>query len=274
MSISEREEHHTENVPIPDNKVGSFVGFVLLSEPNWDKQRFVEDFKKEWGIVISEDEEAENPEDENKLLYAVVQGMRVMVGFIDAPVPNGEAEYWAKANFMWRDGEEIVKKHKAQLVVSIIWGDCLDIIEEAKLFVKLTVTALKQENALALYSEGAVYSPEMYCDFAEPMKYGEIPILNLVCLGIYGDENQIGAYTYGMRRFGKEEMETYVPRDQNTDLNDMRGFLADVANYVLSEDVTLNDGETIGFSPEQRLPITLSAGIAVDGNTLKIAYGE
>ena len=29
-----------------------------------------------------------------------------MVGFIDAPVPNGEAEYWAKANFMWRDGEE------------------------------------------------------------------------------------------------------------------------------------------------------------------------
>ena len=30
----------------------------------------------------------------------------------------------------------------------------------------------------------------------------------------------------------------------------------------------------IGFSPEQRLPITLSAGIAVDGNTLKIAYGE
>ena len=69
-------------------------------------------------------------------------------------------------------------------------------------------------------------------------------------------------------------METYVPRDQNTDLNDMRGFLADVANYVLSEDVTLNDGETICFSPEQRLPITLSAGIAVDGNTLKIAYGE
>ena len=48
MSISEREEHHTENVPIPDNKVGSFVGFVLLSEPNCDKQRFVEDFKKEW----------------------------------------------------------------------------------------------------------------------------------------------------------------------------------------------------------------------------------
>ena len=174
---------------------------------------------------------------------------------------------------MWRDGEEIVKKHKAQLVVSIL-GDCPDIIEKAKLYVKLTVTALKQENALALYSEGAVYSPEMYCDFAEPMKCGEIPILNLVWLGIYGDENQIGAYTYGMRRFGKEEMETYVPREQNTDLNNIRGFLADVVNYVLSEDVTLKDGETIGFTPEQRLPITLSEGIAVDGNTLKITYGE
>ena len=41
---------------------------------------------------------------------------------------------------------------------------------------------------------------------------------------------------------------------------------------VLEQDVTLRDGETIGFSEGQKLPITRSAGIWHDGMTLKIGY--
>lgn len=266
------EEHHGDNDFDYSKDIGSFAGFVLLSEPEWDKEKFVKDVKEEWGIEIVEGDHIEDHEDDGKLVYADVEGMRVIVGLIEAPVPNGEAEYWAQGNYMWREGVEIVKTHKAQLIVSIL-GDTEDIIAKAKLYVKLASSALNQENALAFYNEGAVFPPDMYRAFSEPMKNGELPYLCWIWFGIFGNEKEIGVYTYGLRRLGKQEMETYVPRG-NADLNRIRGFMLDIAAYVVSGNVTLRDGETIGFSAEQKLPIKLSKGIAVDGDTLKITYRE
>ena len=54
----------------------------------------------------------------------------------------------------------------------------------------------------------------------------------------------------------------------------LRRFLFDVAYYVLSGPVRLRAGETIGFSAQQRLAITRSPGIALDGMTLKIEYAK
>ncbi len=266
---SKNEAHHD---PESGKSAGNFAGFALLSEANWDKAQFIEELKDDWGIEITEGEHAEKSEDDNKLIYAEIEGLRAMVGFVEAPVPNGEAEYWAQGNYMWKEGVEVVKAHKAQLIISIL-GETTDIIAKGKLFVKLAATAMRQKNALAFYNDGAVFPPDMYREFCKPMKNGAFPVLNIVWFGIYGNDKEIGVYTYGMRRLGKEEMEVYVPRE-NADLNEIRGFLADIADYVIGQDVTLRDGETIGFSAEQKLPITLSRGIAVEGNTLKIAYGE
>lgn len=266
------EEHHEEKSSDHSKDIGSFAGFVLLSEPEWDKDKFLADFEEDWGIKISESDHVDDPNDDGRLVYADVEGMHIVVGLIEAPVPNGEAEYWTQGNYMWKEGVEIVKTHKAQLIVCILSGTD-DVLAKGKLYVKLAASALKQENALAFYNEGAVFPPDMYRAFCEPMKNGALPILNLIWFGIYGNDKEIGIYTYGMRRMGKEEMEVYVPKE-NADLNRIRSFLLDIADYVLSGNVTLKDGETIGFSAEQKLPITLSKGIAVDGDSLKIAYGE
>ena len=45
-----------------------------------------------------------------------------------------------------------------------------------------------------------------------------------------------------------------------------------MAAYVIEYDVTLNDGETIGFSAEDKHAITRSEGAALPGMTLKIEY--
>lgn len=267
-----KEEHHAQ--PLETGTfVGGFTGFALLSEADWDKERFIADFKDDWGIEIIERDSAENPDDDKTLIYAEIDGLNAMAGFVEAPVPNGEAEYWAQGNYMWKDGVDVVKTHKAQLIISV-FGQTDDIITKSMLFVKLAATAMKQKNAIAFYNDGAVFPPDMYRTFCEPMmKNGEFPLLNLVWFGIYGNEVETGIYTYGLRRLGKEEIEVYVPRE-TADLNEIRVFAANVADYVINENVTLRDGETIGFTAEQKLPIHLSKGIALDGNTLKIAYGE
>lgn len=257
-----REENHVVN----EVKAGEFAAFALLSKAAWDKEQFFADLNEEWGIEVSD----ENPGDD-KVVYVDVEGFRLIVAMMPMAVPNGEAEHYAKANYMWKDAENIVARHKAHLIVTVLGEG--DMLKRANVFVKICSSLLNQDNAVALYSEGAVYSPEMFRDFSGVLKddslSGEVPILNLVWFGIYGDGKISGVYTYGMRRLGKEEIEVYVPQKM-ADLNQIRSFLVSVAAYVIGEDVILRDGETIGFSAEQKLPIKLSPGIAVDGNTLKI----
>ncbi|MDE7230199.1 MAG: DUF4261 domain-containing protein [Oscillospiraceae bacterium] len=261
---SPKEENHVN----PDNSsnAGKFIGFVLLRENSWDKDKFFAEMKSEWGIEIEDD----HPEDSD-VVYVAAEGFRIIIGLMPTAIPNGEAEYFAKANYMWKDAEKVVARHGAHLLVTVM-GDG-DMMKRARLYVKVTASLLNQDTALALYSEGAVYQPEMFRDCAGMMKDNSmdkvLPILNLVWFGIYGDGKLSGVYTYGMRRFGKEEIEVYVPAAA-ADLNSIRNFLVSVAAYVIGEDVVLRDGETIGFSAEEKLPIKVSPGIAVDGSTVKI----
>ena len=52
----------------------------------------------------------------------------------------------------------------------------------------------------------------------------------------------------------------------------LHDFLYALASYVLDQDVTLNDGETIGFSAEEKLPITCGPGRSLDQTMLQISY--
>ena len=76
-----------------------------------------------------------------------------------------------------------------------------------------------------------------------------------------------------MKKFGRDEIEVYTDTEQ-ADFNEIHSFMLDIVTYILESDVTLNDGETIGFTEDQKLPITRSKGIALDGQTLKIGYGN
>lgn len=262
---SPKEENHV-NPNGEKSSAGKFIGFVLLIERSWSKEKFFADMKSEWGIELQN-----HTPDDDEMVYVEAEGFRIIIGLMPTAIPGGEAEYYAKANYMWKDAEKVVARHDAHLLVTVLGeGDMLD---RARLYVKVTSSLLKQDTALALYSEGAVYQPEMYCECADLIKDSSakdaVPILNLVWFGLYGDGKMAGVYTYGMRLFGKEEIEVYVPASA-ADLNGIRNFLVSVAAYVIGEDVVLRDGETIGFSAEEKLPIKLSPGLAVDGNTVKI----
>ena len=49
-------------------------------------------------------------------------------------------------------------------------------------------------------------------------------------------------------------------------------FMFSIEEYVLSEHVELKDGETIGFSEEQKLPISVGDGVSIKGITAKIGF--
>lgn len=80
------------------------------------------------------------------------------------------------------------------------------------------------------------------------------------------------AYTYGPEAFGHREIE--VLDAEGADARELWAFISSTASYVLECDRTLEDGQTIGFSENDKHAVTLSEGAALPGMTLKIAYGN
>ena len=72
-----------------------------------------------------------------------------------------------------------------------------------------------------------------------------------------------------MREFYRTEMEVL---NSVKSLEDIRSFLFNITHYVLKNDVTFKDGQTCGLSEKERIPISISKGKFVDGDTIKLAY--
>ena len=251
-----------------EKKAGTFVGFALLSDNSWDKEKYIRDLKEQWDITAEEkSDEERNPES----LVFDVGDMMAAVSLMPAPVPNGEAEECAKNNYMWPEAEKTAKEHKAHIMVAVI-GKEESLIERGKLYVKLLSVCCHQKNITGIYTSGVVFQPRFYEGFSGMMKEDSLPIYNWIWFGLYRTEKGISGYTYGMECFGKDEMEVL---DVDADPSKVRDFLASMAGYVLEYDAVLNDGETIGFSAVDKHRITRGQGVALpDKVTLKISYGS
>ncbi len=285
MEAAEKAEERKE-------RPGTFLNFVLLEEAKWDKEALLEDLKENWGIEDEPDHECECGcghsdcnceaehsvcscgEDESDIteddetFVISYKGAMIAVSLMPAPIPAGEAEGAALNNFMWKDGAEQVKKHHAHLMIAVM-GMNLSPVESGEMLVKVTASACRQEGVIGVYANETVYPADYYIKFSGMIDDGLFPLYNLVWFGLYNGKGGLCGYTAGMSAFGYDEIEVLDSGRQPSELYD---FLADIANYVITQGAVLKDGETIGFSAEQKLPITRSEGAAVEGYSLKIEF--
>lgn len=263
--IADRSKEESEDEEGKSDSKGAFTGFVLLSKGKWDKQQFIRDMKDKWDITVEYDEDGKDD-----TLVFEVGDMIAAVSLMNFPIPNGEAEINAENNYMWQGAVEAAKQHCAHIMVAVM-GKEQDLLERGKLYTKIVAACCRQEYASGIYTSGVVFEPEFYEDFADMMKEDELPIFNWIWFGLYRSEGGMNAYTYGMDVFGKDEMEVLNADAQPEELRD---FLVDIVSYVLNENVELLDGETIGFSAEDKHEITRSKGVSLpeEQMTLKISY--
>lgn len=249
---------------------GSFAAFVLLDEPVFSLEQLVSDLKKDWNIDIKKDEK-EQMDLENVTAVFTIDDMLATIGLIPVPVPDDEAVHNAETNFRWKEAVEVTKSHKAHLIVAVLPHD-RSAVEAGTLFVELCAACLKQQHTIAINTAGTVMEPNLYKEYAKgAIEDGMFPILDLVFFGIYSNDNgkTISGYTFGLQDLGKDEIEVL---DSLHPASEIFEFLVDIASYVVEEDAILKDGETIGFSAEQKLPITKSKSRVLDFDTLKIGF--
>lgn len=236
------------------------AGFVLFKDANLNWSRFKKILSDDWDISF---------EDEVKdgALVFKNEGMVVACSLMPNPVPDKEAENAAKNNILWREGAEVVAKHGAHVMLAVM--NKFDAVDQALLFAKVACSLLKLDNAIAIYKNPTCYEKNFYVDFAMTIAKGELPMPILIYTGMYLAKTGICAFTSGMSFFGFKEIEII---DSQKQPNDVISFLLSISEYVLSEGVELKDGETIGFTEEQKLPITVSDGVSVQGTTVKIGF--
>ena len=252
------------------DRTGVFTGFVLLSKAEWDKEQFIRDMKEKWDIAVDESD-ASGEKDDDVLVFEVGD-MLAAVSLNNYPIPGGEAEVNAENNYMWEDAVKVAREHRAHILVAVL-GKEKDLLEKGRLFTKVVAVCCRQKYATGVYTSGVVFEPRFYEGFADMMKNDELPIFNWIWFGLWRNEKGLNGYTYGMEAFGKDEMEVL---GTDTEPGDLRDFLASLASYVLGSDVELHDGETIGFTADDKHAITRSPGVGLpeDQMTLKISWAS
>ena len=265
--IAKRAEAEAED---ESDHTGVFTGFVLLSKAEWDKEQFIRDMKEKWDIPVEEYDESEEKDDD--ALVFEVGDMLAAVSLASYPIPGGEAEGNAENNYMWPDAVKVAKKHSAHIMVAVL-GKEENLLEKGKLFTKVVAACCRQKYATGVYTSGVVFEPGFYEGFADMMQNDELPIFNWIWFGLWRDENGMNGYTYGMDVFGKDEMEVL---GTDAEPGDLRDFLASLVSYVLENDVKLQDGETIGFTADDKHTITRSPGVGLpeEQMTLKISWAS
>ena len=253
-----------------NNNAGDFSGFILFGDGKWDKERFKKDFAEDFDVepFYEEGDDDDKKDGSTDAVIMEIDGQRVVLGYMDVPVPNGEAEENATFNYMWKEAVEVTKTHKSHMIVMIL-GEHEDVKADGELFIKVVATLCKQENVIGVYTNGVVYQPQFYLAMKEAIENGLYPLLGLVWFHMVRTEIGFSIYTIGMENFGLDEMEILDVTDNPIEA---RSFLIDIASYCVDAEAVLRDGETIGLTAEQVCKITRSEGVNVDGMSLKIDY--
>ena len=250
-----------------------FPAFVLLSEATLDIEDLARRIYDDWGIEFAAEDIREGTDGESPMLVSMdIEGCTVAISLMAAPVPNDEAVQNAYTNWWWEDAVEVAQNHQAHILLAVLGPDDKPLKNIATLQAKLGATCLKLPQAQAMNALGTVVEPSYYISGIEIALEEDIfPILNYVFFGMYSkDEGKtFSGYTFGLETLGKQDIEIL---NSTQGFDETLGFMRDIASYLMDYDAVIKDGETVGFTEEQKLPVTKSKGVAIPGRTLKIAF--
>ena len=243
----------------------SILGMILLEEANsLNIEGMVNDLENTWKLKITSKETGEEASVLN------INGYNIAIGNIPAAIPGDEVKTTAEYNYLWQNAIEEANKHKGHIILSIMNAG-KNPIKENILYNQLAASALNNSKSIGIYMGGRtlLLKKEFYLANTESMSEDDLPLYNWIYFGLRQENGKQSVYTYGLADFGKKEIEI-VNSTQN--LEELSELMYNLTHYVLTYNVTLNDGETIGMSAEQKLRISESKGKFLEGKTLKIEY--
>ena len=253
------------NAQVPEitENTTTVLGMVLMN-----KMELMDYPNIEKDIVSTWDVEKENIDGNDQTISFSVNGATFLIGFIPAPVPGDELNSAVEYSYLWKDARAALR-NESHIVIAVVGEESpLDLYKH---FTKITAIILENTNSMGVYmgNQGLVLSKEFYLEEAATMNDENLPLPLWVYIGMRQNDQGSSVYTYGLKEFGLKEME--IVNSEKT-MEEAFDFIHDAAHYVIAGQVELNDGETMGMSEDQKINISISNGVNLEGQTLKLAY--
>lgn len=182
-------------------------------------------------------------EDTGEALSFEAGGVEVMVGFMPAPVPDGEADAAAEHSISGVTGQWTLPSHSTHLVCILRQGDSG--LGEMVHFTRAVGAVARAAKAVGVYwGEGhATHHPELFIELAE----SDLPLPLWVGVSLAGDAQGVELLSIGMQQLGLPDLLLTAPVMTGPVLE----FFYELLAYVTRRGEALPDGDTVGRSEDE-----------------------
>ncbi|PIF33443.1 uncharacterized protein DUF4261 [Flavobacterium sp. 9] len=241
---------------------------ILLAMPMFNNgERYnindvIEKLKTFWNLTISD-----FTGDDNSAIFKI-DGEMVALAYMPAPIPSEDIEGTAQYAYNWQTAAEDLKNHNGHAIVSIMSSQ-KNQKERFTILSKLLCSILSTSNAIGIYqgSQSLLISKSQYLENIDEIKQQGIPLALWIYIGIRPSEKGNSIYTYGLTEFAKQEMEVI---NSKLHIEELYDFISNISTYVINSNVIFKNGETLGYTENQKIKITSSKGQFIEGQTLKL----
>ena len=253
----------TAQVPEITENTNTVLGMLLLPEMKlMDYPNIEESILNTWDIG------QDDIDGNDQTISFVTEDVTFLIAMIPAPIPSEQLASAVEYSYLWKDARTAFDNQSHIAIAAV--GEKTP-LELNVAFTKIVAILLENSDATGVFltNQALVLPKEFYLAEAATMDDENLPLYLWIYFGLRPGDDGNSAYTYGLKEFGLKEIEVV---NSKYSMEEVVAFIYDASQYVLTGDVELNDGETIGFSEEQKIKVSLSNGVNLDGETLKLAY--
>lgn len=239
------------------------LSFVALAEPKLPSAASVRAALQErLGAMKIADMET----DEEQVILFRIRGGTVMVGLLDAPLPKDELEFACKWAWYWRAACDVMASHRAHLHVAVLGTD-LDKVGAALLQTHVVASLMDSDaNAIASYWRTSLHSRESFLKQSAYASRETLPIWLWINFRLTSDlEKGWTLSTDGMEEFDLYEIES---KDANVDGKKLFTLAVSTADYLIKNGPVIKDGDTIGGSAHEKIPVRHAPSYWHEGKTV------
>lgn len=212
--------------------------------------------------------------DKTILTFDVGEHAHVFLALMPAPIPWSDLEGPCATSGLWQDSANVLKPHRAHLLVTIMFDDARSPMAKSKLLTQVTAAVLETCPAsLGVYWCNAtlVVQPKLFRDFAvEILRVGPpLPIWVDFRIG-KSEQGQLAGFTTGLRALGLKEIETLNSPEPGSEL---RGRFEGLIHYLLENGQVIKDGDTIGEDQHERIKVVYApSNFGHEGQVMRLVY--
>ena len=232
---------------------------MFNNSETFDFNKVVDYLKNNWKCKISDI-------NDDKIL--TVDGEMVALMTMPAQIPWDDIKGTAQYAYNWLTAEKDLENHNSHIIVTIMSSNKSD-LERFKILTKVLSSILVTSNCIGVYqgAQSLLIPKDQYIESAEALKTDKVPLDIWIYLGIRKSDQGNTLYTYGLRTFDKLEMEII---NSKLEIEEIHSFLSNICSYIINNNIVFRNGETLGYTADQKVKLTVSKGVFLDGQTLKL----